>query len=82
MKSITIKVEPDLFTQIEKSRRKQFYTKTEYVRAALREKLLHDKIHAIRLLYKGNLKQLTAQKRAKILKDAGFEWLDESFVQE
>ena len=76
MQSITIKLDEPLFSDFEKARQNQYYTKTEFIKEAIRQKILDDKIRTIRKiteLYKGNIPQLTAKMKAQILKESEFE---------
>lgn len=76
MNSVTIKLDDAMFADFEQVRKNQHYTKTEFVKEAIRQKILDDKIQAIRKItgsYKGNPPQLTAKMKSKILKESGFE---------
>lgn len=54
MKAITIKIEDDMYAEFEQLRTSQFYSKTEYLRDALRQKIIKDKIRLLQGSQKGN----------------------------
>ena len=76
MNSITIKLDDALFAEFEEVRAGQHYTKTEFIKEAIRQRILDDKIKAIRKItgsYKGKPDPITRKQRMEAFKELGLE---------